>query len=405
MIFFFISFAFAKTWLSTIDITPPPIKEDKKEYKFSEQKKAYYYRSAPPSYLLFSLYGMPLNDNSTVSGAMDLNHIDRNLLKNAKYQKDSSPILYGANAASGVMEVSLFEQKSSFTYMQSHLGKYHLNANFLSKSLSFGSSYSANEHFRSSIGEEKDPYKRISFWGAHEFDSGKNKITPFFIYLDSKFDLDAGGYLDDPNYFGTSKVQVAGVQVKNKLSPILNYKGLIGTVRYDRKVENQKDLINNQYFKGNYLSENVVIRNDVEYFFSLENYLNFGLSYEAQITNLETYLEEDKAKKEKIKREIYSLYALINYSRFSLGSRVDISTKNTKNFYIKYNKGPFTFSHSYNEKLPSSYQLYSSEYGNKLLNNEKSFMTELIYFRENHKISFFNEYFKEMTIFKSRYEN
>ncbi len=372
-----------------------------------------YLRGAASGNTLILMDGIPVSDPSLINNSFDLNSINPAQVERIEILKGAQSTLWGSDAVAGVINIITKKggvnkvsptagiSYGSYRTFRANTGingklnrfTYNLNYNHISSG-GFSSAHDSS----GTKGFDKDGFTQNSFQANLGYAiTPKFSVTGMTNYGKYTTDLDAGAFSDDKDFIGrnTSFVNSVGMA----------YKTAKTTINFTNTLINAKRLLDDdsasiggfsKFARGNYKGHSFV--SELFGNFNLINKLSFvgGLQYLDQKTDqsyfsLSSYgpynplpLSSDSAKTNNI--SAYASLNLLDLKGFNIEAGIRYNHHNiygsntTYSFNPSYNIDENTrvflnISSAY--KVPSLYQLYDFDAGNKKLKPEESNNYEL----------------------------
>jgi vitamin B12 transporter len=372
-----------------------------------------YLRGAASGNTLILIDGIPAGDPSQINNSFDLNNVNPDQVERIEILKGAQSTLWGSDAVAGVINIITKKGGNKpvspaigFSYGSYKTFKANAGLNGKIKGFSYNLNYThtGTKGFSSATdstgnkGYDNDGFNQNNFQGNIGYD-----FTPAFSarvmssYGKYKTDLDAGAFTDDKDYTGTntSFINTLALVYKVKQSAIHFTTTLIDAKRL---LADDSGSIGgfSKYQRGNYKGKSRV--SELYGNFQLTGKLSLvaGLQYIRQTTDQSYFsissfglysppaLSSDSAKTTNV--SAYASLNLLDAGGFNIEAGVRYNHHNIYGSNATYSFNPsytiddntrvfINISSAY--KIPSLYQLYDFDAGNKNLQPEESNNYEL----------------------------
>lgn len=353
-------------------------------------------RGAPARHTLFSLEGVVLNDTSNTDGFYNAANLLTDPFDRTIINQGPSPVLYGAGAVSGIVELeSSYQKRNKFYFELGSLNRQGAGVSVGGEN--FKTSYAHQkdkglsrlnkERFNAS---EKDLSVTNQFFHSQRFNLGsKLKTKIFFLKNQNISEID--GFSADSE----SKVHNTQNVVSNKLSyQLTNEKKLHFRTSY------------NEHLRSIYQGSKSKFRGQstqVETYLETKDFV-FGSDFEHQWVSPSYSLKS---------KSFYQLSTFHPYSWFAwqLGGRFTnhsiygdfFSYESSLNFYLPY-EWTWYAKFAKGIKSPTLYQLYAPAYlgtpvGNEALDPEENRSTEFGLLKDKMGLSIYQQEFSNLIIY------
>ena len=357
------------------------------------------YRGLPSRYSLILINGTRVNDSSSVDDSFDLNSIDISEVKKIEVMTGPAALAYGTSAVASVINIITNDYKNQLSTIQGFRQRYQVDKSFLTMNTSthIGSFYEEQEQLSAAVNtEEKDLVIKKGVSLGHEWVTEKDSYKLSSLFNEYYNQIDA--------YIGSEFSDVEDVDVVKR----------IGLVNFEFK--NERWSFSQNFYYNNRDSRTLMLDNPVRTNFTSKNSLS-SLEYKAIDHFIFGYnLELERATVDsRFKRDVNSLYSIYQnrYKNFSYSFSTRFENFDD-NSVLAYSAGLlqsvgqnyFRLNYSSGYKRASFYQLYSADFGNSSLENEKTQVIDLSYQYKNLlKLSFFYNYINDVIGFNTQYEN
>ena len=199
-------------------------------------------RGAGSGYTLFLIDGIPVYDPSSIEGNFDLNLLSINQIARIEILKGGQSTLYGSDAVAGVINIITQQPQVQKTTTSGSISagsygtfkaNFGLNSTIGKTAFQFQLGAVSSRGFSSAYDNsgkdsfEKDGFKQNNFRGSIKHEFTKNFTAKIWANL-SKYrtDLDAGAFVDDKDYVGTTTNKQLGLGLEYALKKgriLLNY--------------------------------------------------------------------------------------------------------------------------------------------------------------------------------------